>query len=234
MATQAVCNIPGCGNGGKLTRGWCSKHYQRWQSNGDPTVSRCDRESAGKPCTVDGCNRIRVSSGLCASHRVMRAKRGTTDPHPMHRRRISWLEANAGFAGEECLIWPFGRNKGSGRGVVNQDGRQTTAPRAMCLLAHGDPPTPAHEAAHSCGNGHGGCVSPKHLRWATCAENRADMVEHGTALRGEKVNTARLTEADVLTIRASSETNRALATRYDVSIDCIRDARSKDTWAWLE
>jgi hypothetical protein len=35
--TQAdTCSI--CGAGGKITRGWCNKHYRRWQKHGDTTI----------------------------------------------------------------------------------------------------------------------------------------------------------------------------------------------------
>lgn len=37
---ERTCSIDGCERGGKLTRGWCRKHYARWRSNGDPNVTR--------------------------------------------------------------------------------------------------------------------------------------------------------------------------------------------------
>lgn len=33
------CSVEGCLNGGRLKRGWCGKHYQRWKSHGDPSVT---------------------------------------------------------------------------------------------------------------------------------------------------------------------------------------------------
>jgi hypothetical protein len=54
------------------------------------------------------------------------------------------------------------------------------AHRLMCQLAHGDPPTPDHIAAHSCGRGHEGCVNPNHLSWKTYSENELDKRVHGT------------------------------------------------------
>lgn len=31
-----VCTIEGCTTGGRLKRGWCEMHYQRWRTHGDP------------------------------------------------------------------------------------------------------------------------------------------------------------------------------------------------------
>jgi hypothetical protein len=36
MASDRTCSIDGCENGGRLARSWCPKHYQRWQTHGDP------------------------------------------------------------------------------------------------------------------------------------------------------------------------------------------------------
>lgn len=33
---QGTCSIEGCGRVGKITRGWCGKHYQAWWKHGDP------------------------------------------------------------------------------------------------------------------------------------------------------------------------------------------------------
>ena len=113
-----------------------------------------------------------------------------------------WVLAHASWVGEGCLLWPFSRITG-GYGMTRCDGRGIAAHRAMCEAAHGQPPSEKHEVAHSCGNGRGGCVNPKHLRWATHAENCADKLAHGTDNRGEKHNAAKLSELDVEFIFAS-------------------------------
>lgn len=40
MATTPICSVDGCGKGGRLTRGWCEMHYNRWKRHGDPTAGR--------------------------------------------------------------------------------------------------------------------------------------------------------------------------------------------------
>jgi hypothetical protein len=87
--------------------------------------------------------------------------------------------------GEECLPWPFSE-AAAGYGRIVVDGKHTLAHRHVCTLVHGEPPTPKHEAAHSCGKGHEACVSGDHLSWKTHADNQADRLIHGTSNRGKK------------------------------------------------
>src|SRR5690606_25191199 len=87
--------------------------------------------------------------------------------------------------GAECLIWPFAV-AGDGYGVVYLDKERRYVHRAACEDRNGPPPSPDHEAAHSCGRGAQGCVSPGHLRWATHIENQHDKREHGTDTVGER------------------------------------------------
>lgn len=35
---MAECAVDECSRGGKIIRGWCTKHYQRWRAHGDPTA----------------------------------------------------------------------------------------------------------------------------------------------------------------------------------------------------
>ncbi len=88
-----------------------------------------------------------------------------------------WLIDHVSYNGDDCLLWPFGC--AVGYGSVNHKRRTHRAHRLMCALAHGAPPTPKHQAAHSCGIGH--CVNPHHLSWKTNGENQIDRRKHGTA-----------------------------------------------------
>jgi hypothetical protein len=38
-----TCSIGDCDNGGQLRRGWCQKHYRRWQQHGDPLIALTDQ-----------------------------------------------------------------------------------------------------------------------------------------------------------------------------------------------
>lgn len=184
-------------------------------------------------CAVDGCDKLRTRYRICTMHRMRLKRNGTLDVGPRHRCNIRWIEAHVDEPDGPCLIWPFSRADG-GRGYVYFGGRRIPAPRAMCIMAHGEPPSPGLHAAHSCGNGHLGCMHPKHLRWATPVENAADTLIHGTRVRGMMTPNSILSEDQVREIRASSEKGVRLAERHGVSqstICCIRKGRR---WAWLD
>jgi hypothetical protein len=82
----------------------------------------------------------------------------------------AWIMAHADHAGDECLPWPFGQSKKGYPSNVTLDGHREAAHRAMCRAAHGDPPSPKHQAAHTCCRR--GCIHPQHLHWATVAAER--------------------------------------------------------------
>lgn len=86
------------------------------------------------------------------------------------------------YEGDDCLTWPFPTNS-NGYGALTINKKYFIVSRLLCTKVYGDPPTRAHQAAHSCGKGHLGCVAKSHLRWATPAENQADRIIHGTMRR---------------------------------------------------
>ena len=107
------------------------------------------------------------------------AKRGTPSPKKGKSAVLDWMRAHLDFAGDECLIWPFSVNW-NGYGHLKYEEKIQYAHRVMCRLAHGEPPSPKHVAAHSCHNGQGGCISPRHLSWQTPRENLLARREVGT------------------------------------------------------
>jgi hypothetical protein len=120
------------------------------------------------------------------------------------------------FTGDDCLIWPFTRNN-MGYGRLSDGYAHIKA----CERAHGPKPTSDHEVAHSCGNGHLGCVTKGHLSWKTHAENEADKLIHGTVARGERQGNAKLTAdqvAEIFELKIAGElSQRAIADKMGVS-----------------
>ena len=147
--------------------------------------------------------------------------------------KLAWMKAHIDYAGSDCLVGPFPR-KSNGYCDVFLDGKNRRANRVMCQYRNGPPPTPSHDAAHTCGKGHLGCLNPNHLVWKTRAENNADRIIHGTDDRGEKSPFAKLTAGDVLDIRATQGlSHRKLAAQYGVSHYTIGQVMRRQRWAWL-
>src|ERR1700761_3707648 len=97
---------------------------------------------------------------------------------------LAFLQWHIEYAGDGCLIWPFFRDT-EGYGRFGYNGIKTAkAHRWMCEAVHGPAPSSDHYAAHECGNGHLGCVHPKHVFWKTHAENTEDFIRDGRARYG--------------------------------------------------
>ena len=145
-----------------------------------------------------------------------------------------WLLEHQDYDGDDCLKWPYNQCV-QGRGLVTVDGKNRLAPRVMCELVNGPPPTSDYDAAHLCGKGHEGCLSPKHLIWKTRKENVDDTMLHGTKARGEKMGSAKLTKAQVLEIRrrAPYERYAVLSEEFGVGIASISMIRHRKHWSWL-
>lgn len=63
------CTVDGC-TGWARARGWCVKHYTRWQKWGDPLKTTFERASlpvSGR-CSIPGCERPAWTKGWCNTH----------------------------------------------------------------------------------------------------------------------------------------------------------------------
>jgi len=151
-----------------------------------------------------------------------------------HSDILRFVDYAAGFQSDVCLPWPFGRNS-AGYGHFTLGGKWVLAHRMVCEQAHGPIVGDRNEAAHECGNGHDGCVNPRHLRWKTRAENANDMLVHGTAQTGTKQWMSKLNEDDVRFIRKNRDvlSARAMAARLGVSTSTVRLIIVGHTWKQL-
>lgn len=134
------------------------------------------------------------------------------------------------YDGDECLLWPYGR-VGGGYGKVWHEGKTHLVHRLVCEEANGPPPT-GHVAAHECGNGHLACVTKAHLHWKTKAENEADKLAHGTHSRGELNGNAKLTSAEVSTIRMLKgvASQREIARKFGVKQTQVCRIQQNENW----
>jgi hypothetical protein len=145
------------------------------------------------------------------------------------------MESALSYGGDDCLIWPYCKVH-NGYGCINMNGRRHIVSRLVCAEVNGPPPTPAHEAAHSCGNGHLGCINPRHLSWKTRADNQKDRIFHGTHNRGERNHSAKLSKADVIAIKAmlGKVSQSEIAEKFGVNQSTIGRISTGEIWSWLE
>jgi hypothetical protein len=186
-----------------------------------------------RTCSVDGCEKVHYARGWCGMHYMRWREHG--DPlggSTFEGEPLRWIkEVAIQHEGCGCLIWPFSKcNKGYG--TVKHQGRTAKVHRLVCAIANGQPPGEKHHAAHSCGNGHLGCVNPRHLRWATAKENSRDTFIHGKRRRCG----AKLSDCNVREIRRLSSVlpTQKIAKKFKVSCGTVRDVASRTTWAWVE
>jgi hypothetical protein len=97
------------------------------------------------------------------------------------------------------------------------------------LLAFVGPRPDGTEAAHEDGDPANNRLG--NLSWKTPKANQSDRVKHGTANRGSRHGCAKLTEADVLALRAGElGTPKEAAERLGVDLVTIYNARNGKTW----
>lgn len=194
------------------------------------------RSRSERICTIPGCGKRHEARGYCPAHYYRLKEHG--DPlggAPQRGTIIPYIhEVVLQYRGDDCLLWPFARNS-DGYGTVTVDGKTNHANRYICRLANGEPPSPKHEAAHSCGNGHIGCVTPGHLGWKTKQENEDDKVIHGTRSVGERNGQSKLTEEQARKIihLKGKATLREIADEFGVSASAVSEIHQGRNWAWL-
>lgn len=98
----------------------------------------------------------------------------------------------------------------------------------LVLMAFVGPCPEGQEACHNDGDNRNDCLS--NLRWDTHSANLLDRRRHGTAVRGEDINTAKLTEADVVAIRLAGYPLRPSAERYGISEAMVSAILRRKAW----
>lgn len=163
---QRTCSVTGCGRGGKLVRGWCGKHYQRWVAHGDP-----DWRRPTMLCSVDGCDRFAMARDLCNAHYQRKRTYGdvladqpvkilTRAGTPVEDR--FWMKVKRG-RDTECWLWT-GAVGSHGYGNFRAGAGYVRAHRYAYELIRGRIPEAGSTRMvldHRCRNTL--CVNPRHL-----------------------------------------------------------------------
>lgn len=144
-----------------------------------------------------------------------------------------FILAHVGHDGEDCLIWPYGTDSlGYGRASIPGFSSRL-AHRIMCELSHGAPASPDAVARHLCGNGHLGCVNPRHLRWGTVADNNRDKCEAGNQPFGSQIPRSKLNAEKVRAIRrlqAKGLSQRSISEEIGVHHTTVQAVIEGRTW----
>lgn len=180
-------------------------------------------------CAAEGCWRIHYGKGYCSTHyaRLYRTGDANTVRKLANGTIANWIETVAStFESDECLLFPFAIGN-HGYGMADGD----LAHRVVCTRAHGTAPEEGMHAAHSCGNRI--CVNKRHLRWDTPQGNEADKLIHGTRTRGERHGQSKLSEADVLAIRAATGSQRDISVQFGIAQQTVSDIKIGRRWSWL-
>lgn len=187
-------------------------------------------------CSIVGCSGLVKGRGWCGRHYQKWLKYG--DPisgrtATMAGAPMDFVKMASEYADMACLLWPYGC-AGKGYGTLAVNGKSEYAHRVVCEIVRGPSPSASHEVAHSCGNGHLGCVAGNHLRWATRTENFSDKIGHGTQLFGERTPMAKLSSLDVDTIRsrysAGGVSQYRLAREFGISQRHVSDLVRGRSW----
>jgi HNH endonuclease len=115
---------------------------------------------------------------------------------------------------------------------LRADGCKITRRHFLILEIYKGPrPFPDAVSRHLDGNPQND--SPGNLEWGTQKENMADTIKHGTATRGEKSGTAKLTRGQMEEIkrrRLAGEMGTRLAEEFGVSSSTVCDIIKSRTW----
>lgn len=190
-----------------------------------------------KVCSIEGCGLPVKARGWCNKHwiRWMRHNDPTAGGYDRQSAKDFLFKEVIPYEGSDCLAWPFS-SYSTGYGRIGLNGKRVVVSREVCRIIHGDPPAGNYDAAHSCGNGHLGCVNPNHLSWKTRSENHADKVMHDTHRRGVRSNLAKIDEE---TARAAKNllsegfTRRQVMERLGITRGIIDGIASGNSWNWL-
>lgn len=127
-----------------------------------------------------------------------------------------------------CWLWTGATFK-AGYGQLVRDKKHVQASRIAWEIYRGPIPNGLY-VLHKCDVRL--CVNPHHLFLGTHADNMADMIAKNRqgAPRGERQHHAKLTEAQIIDIRTSSASLRAMARKYNVRYSNISMIRRRQTW----
>jgi len=157
-------------------------------------------------------------------------KFGPRGPKPVAIADLFWSHVEVAI-GDQCWKW-HGATTQFGYGQIKSAQKKYGAHRVSWELHYG-PIANGLLVCHKCDNPP--CTNPKHLFLGTAADNSADCRLKGRRkaprpLRGESNPRAKLTVADVISIRNDPRSQPKIAKDYGVSHILIGKIKRREAW----
>lgn len=142
-----------------------------------------------------------------------------------------FLERSVPEPNSGCWFW-MNAIAWNGYGVVNVGGRSTRAHRLSYEVFHNVKLPSSIDVCHLCDIRC--CVNPEHLFAGSRSDNMSDCSKKGRiklpGLKGEALPQSVLTESQVIEIRRSAKSQRALGREYGVHKGTIAHIIHRKTW----
>ena len=132
-----------------------------------------------------------------------------------------------------CWLWTGALRKTDGYGhfsvhLRGQEVESHIAHRYSLEQSLGRPLGDGEKALHRCDNRP--CCNPAHLFPGTVRDNHRDAMAKGRHSHGVKHGRSKIAEADVVAIRASSDSLATLSARYGLTKTTLCDIRKRKIW----
>lgn len=184
-----------------------------------------------------------LTRGELPKERVWRTCRNKLCVNPSHLvlegskelkvRFWSLVDKTPGLGIGDCWEWKGSTvYRGYGRFRISIKDGFVAAHRFALHLATGISLETEKLACHKCNNRK--CCNPDHLYWGTAQENSNDCIRSNRQAAGSKNGSSKLTESQVLEIRAMVSTKKytynQVAAKYNVSRSCIAKLSQGRFW----
>ena len=126
--------------------------------------------------------------------------------------QVEELYEMAATAGDDCVLWPYTKDRrGAGR-VWRGVGWKSAARVALGTVVPA--PSDQHYASRRCGVA--GCVNPNHLEWLTPAQLAVDSLRFGTDNAAAKLSAEQVAEIRARYVPGRRPTQAELGAEYGV------------------
>lgn len=190
-----------------------------------------NNQSTFKACSVEGCPKPVLARRLCSAHysRLIRQNSAPKLVYKTSTKKRFWSKVAITANPDKCWEWQASI-AGDGYGGFAGEGTGFRAHRFAFLITNGFLPKLVR---HTCDNRL--CVNPKHLISGTALENMRDCVERNRIARGEQNGRAKLTEKEVLQIRAIEGKMAAkdIALKFRISKSQVNDILKRRKWTHI-